>query len=397
MNNEELKGYLLDIEDIIKSDRFESWRKRFVNKNVSHFTFDDENKLVYSDIHREYEDEIERHIMEGMPKSFDMIQFMKQLPDYLEGSGRSDENVGNAVTTLLEVSDFIQFREMMLCTKRKMEEEEGKHNEELLESAKISSNEALDITNNAVNGMMDLCSRLALAQDNEDGWTELLSLPWMKIHKKPVPESERKTKSEIYLRGVWTLNLNFIEACDMMFTFTKRRTTWDPNFVTCNFPFGGSDADDDVITSVPLNFGYLINLAMFGDSKGITLNVRNFRRWDVPTDNSVTYAMVPWDLKNNILDANHKLLSIKTGTIQTHPTIPNTVIMTTLERNSMGGMPNWALHWMMKATAPNMMKGLESRYIANARNKNDVKDITPRGRRRIHDDDDEKDEQKNHK
>ena len=73
--------------------------------------------------------------------------------------------------------------------------------------------------------------------------------------------------------------------------------------------------------------------------------------------------------------------------------------MTTLERNSMGGMPNWALHWMMKATAPNMMKGLESRYIANARNKNDVKDITPKGRaRRIQDDDDDhEDEKKNHK
>ena len=45
------------------------------------------------------------------------------------------------------------------------------------------------------------------------------------------------------------------------------------------------------------------------------------------------------------------------------------------------------------------MKGLESRYIANARNKNDVKDITPKGRaRRIQDDDDDhEDEKKNHK
>ena len=45
------------------------------------------------------------------------------------------------------------------------------------------------------------------------------------------------------------------------------------------------------------------------------------------------------------------------------------------------------------------MKGLESRYIANARNKNDVKDTTPKGRaRRIQDDDDDhEDEKKNHK
>jgi hypothetical protein len=112
--------------------------------------------------------------------------------------------------------------------------------------------------------------------------------------------------------------------------------------------------------------------------------------------------MVPWDLKKNILDVNHKLLSIKTGTIQPHPTLKNTVVMTTLEKNTMGGMPNWAMHFMMKATAPNLMKTLESRYIANARNKNDVVDVTPNGRgvRRIHDDDDDdnhEDEKKNHK
>jgi hypothetical protein len=57
-----------------------------------------------------------------MSASFDMTQFMTQLPDYLEGDGKNEESIGNAVTTLLEVSDFIQFREMMLCTKRNMDE-----------------------------------------------------------------------------------------------------------------------------------------------------------------------------------------------------------------------------------------------------------------------------------
>ena len=295
-----MKESLLSIEDIIRSENFESWRKRFVLKNVDHFTFDDENKIVYTDIHREYEDEIERLIIEGMPKSFDMKQFMIQLPDYLEGAGKSEESIGKAVTTLLEVSDFIQFREMMLCTKRNMDEDEGKHSEDRLKDITISSSEALDIASSAtVQGMMVLCSNLAGAQDQEEGWTELLALPWMKISKKAVPENERKNKSEIYLRGVWTLSLTFVEACDMMFTLSKRRTNWDSSFSTCNFPFGGSAADDDVITSVPLNFGYLINLAMFGNSKGTTLNVRNFREWDKPSSGCVTYAMVPWDLNEN--------------------------------------------------------------------------------------------------
>ena len=60
-------------------------------------------------------------------------------------------------------------------------------------------------------------------------------------------------------------------------------------------------------------------------------------------------------------------------------------------------MPNWAMHFMMKATAPNMIKTLEQRYIANARNKGDVVDVTPKRIRRINDDDQEDEEKKNHK
>jgi hypothetical protein len=57
--------------------------------------------------------------------------------------------------------------------------------------------------------------------------------------------------------------------------------------------------------------------------------------------------MVPWDLKNNCIDAKHKLLSLKTGTIVPHPTIRGKCVMTTLEINSMGGMPTWAMHFMV--------------------------------------------------
>ena len=91
----------------------------------------------------------------------------------------------------------------------------------------------------------------------------------------------------------------------------------------------------------------------------------------------MTYAMVPWDLKNNAVDTKHKLLSLKTGTIAPHPTIKGKCVMTTLEINGMGGMPTFALNFITRVTAPQMMRALESRYIANARNKGDFVDVTP--------------------
>ena len=109
--------------------------------------------------------------------------------------------------------------------------------------------------------------------------------------------------------------------------------------------------------------GYLVNLVMFG-GKPLDLVTRNIRRWDCPVLGSVTYAMIPWKLDTNSLDTNHKVLTVKTGTISPHPTHASKCIMTTLETNSMGGMPNWALHFMMRSFAPSLMKGLESRYTA---------------------------------
>jgi len=165
----------------------------------------------------------------------------------------------------------------------------------------------------------------------------------------------------------------------MMFTLSPRRKNWDSNFTSVTFPLGGSAADDEVVTSVKLSFGYLINLVMFGDGNGSQLVCKNVRRWNMPNSKSVTYALIPWLIKENKMDVNHSLLSLKTGTISPHPTNPSKIVMTTLEINGMGGMPKWALHWMMRAVAPSMMKGLEQRYIATSRAKGDVVDLTPKG------------------
>ncbi len=42
---------------------------------------------------------------------------MAELPKFMEGPGGKDEAIGKAATTLLEASDFQQFRDMMLFTK----------------------------------------------------------------------------------------------------------------------------------------------------------------------------------------------------------------------------------------------------------------------------------------
>jgi hypothetical protein len=57
----------------------------------------------------------------------------------------------------------------------------------------------------------------------------MLTTSWMKIDKQPVPADKRASANEIYLRGVWTMELSFVEACDVMFSFDARRALWDAN------------------------------------------------------------------------------------------------------------------------------------------------------------------------
>jgi len=197
MKDHEVVSTLLEVQSIIKSKDFENWRTNFVNSNLSVFSYEDENKLIYTEIHKEYEKELERIIANGITSN--LSDFMQALPAYLEGPGKNNETAGNAITLLLEASDFIQFRDMMLFTKRQMDDRR---------EAKISGNDSVIDTLSAsgqelsllnIDVMMDKCANLSIAAESDD-WTNVLTNDWMKIDKKPVEVEKRKSKSEIYLK-----------------------------------------------------------------------------------------------------------------------------------------------------------------------------------------------------
>ena len=72
MKTEQIRGTLLDIEDVVRSPSFNRWREEFVEAHLDKFTYDEENRLEYTSIHRDYEEGVEAQIISGMPKDFDM-------------------------------------------------------------------------------------------------------------------------------------------------------------------------------------------------------------------------------------------------------------------------------------------------------------------------------------
>lgn len=100
------------IEDLIMDDEFRSIQQNFLDKYAKEFDLDtDENKFIYTDIHREYLTIIEDFIIKKIKnseKNFDLDRFMKQL------ESRQDELEGEIFELLLTFTDFLTFKEWMV-------------------------------------------------------------------------------------------------------------------------------------------------------------------------------------------------------------------------------------------------------------------------------------------
>merc|ERR1712226_81083 len=96
------------IEDIIMDEKFQEIQNNFMEKYWEEFEDTEENKFVYTDIHKEYSELVEKHLNDElcacMP-GFSMEEFQRQLID------RKEELEGEVFETLLTFSDFLAFKE----------------------------------------------------------------------------------------------------------------------------------------------------------------------------------------------------------------------------------------------------------------------------------------------
>jgi len=271
------------------------------------------------------------------------------------------------VTLLLEVSDFTAFKEMMLfCKKQKEDAAEGP--KDTAGAVGTDSTIVFD-----VDGLMDMCAKLSESNASQEGWECVLKKDNIVIEKKALAADERTSKGQIYMRGVVTMDMTYTELVDCFCYFGERRKLWDSNYKGHELPNGGDIlVDDELVIKSKLDMGALMHMV------GVPrfLMVKFVRRWDEPKKGSVTTAMVPWDVKKNCVDRDNSILGVKITTLLPHPTIPDKSVMTTLEINKMGRMPKWALHLICTLTAPQLMRGLEQRYIANVRKQGKGMDLT---------------------
>ena len=104
------------LEEIVESDaKFARLQRRFRNKHCGQFEDCEENKLVYTDIHRAWVATAESYIEKKLKKNiggFDMAEFVEILQE------RTDEVSGEVWGLLASFTDFCAFKEVMLAHKQ---------------------------------------------------------------------------------------------------------------------------------------------------------------------------------------------------------------------------------------------------------------------------------------
>jgi ADP-ribosylation factor 2-binding protein len=106
------------IEDLIMDEEFRLIQQTFLTKYAHEFDPElDENKLIYTDIHKEYLKIIEDFVLNKIKRcqpDFNLELFMKQL------ESRQEELEGEIFEFLLTFTDFLAFKEWMLDHRRSL-------------------------------------------------------------------------------------------------------------------------------------------------------------------------------------------------------------------------------------------------------------------------------------
>ncbi|XP_053640868.1 ADP-ribosylation factor-like protein 2-binding protein [Cherax quadricarinatus] len=106
------------IEDIILSNEFSTLRENFLKKHCHLFDDNDENKLEYMDIFKQYTNLIEGHIekeLSSRASGFQMSLFLQELTS-------SCALDGEVFDLLMTFTDFLSFKTAMLEIKQSRED-----------------------------------------------------------------------------------------------------------------------------------------------------------------------------------------------------------------------------------------------------------------------------------
>jgi len=302
----------------------------FFEKHCQKFDHEEENKLEYTQIHKEYEDLVEAK-MTGEIGAEKMQKIELGLNEYIkrDRKGGQSQEVMEAIEVLSALGDFNEFKAIMLAKKAEMNGEGG--------------GAALNIINKGVLPVLDVKEHMDKIEglmkeaSVEDGWTNLINDPGATAYLKTLEDGDT------VMRITCELDLK-PEHCFAMFTTTNDdMLTWYTDLKKLEVV--EEFTPDDKLTKWTLNLSWALQYIM-SIPEVITIRLVTRKNW--PEENHFAYCTIPYDSEKNIPVEQYGPIKIESGCVMPHPEDPNKCILSTLDKADFKYMPDFAIKMLIR-------------------------------------------------
>ena len=115
---EMIDAEMIELSKIVASESFKENQRKFFAEHCEMFDDAEENKLEYTEIHKQYEAMVEGQIKEEMGEE-KLNRIEMGIKDYIAGNSKTAKSVEvyEAVEVLASLGDFENFKQVMLAAK----------------------------------------------------------------------------------------------------------------------------------------------------------------------------------------------------------------------------------------------------------------------------------------
>jgi hypothetical protein len=370
--------------ETVRGQEFETWQRAFIREHAATFDLEDENKLVYTDIHRSYQLGLEERfhaVMCLLQVTLDEFEAAAIRPS--QDSNDMEEAAEEALRLVLERSDFEAFKAAVILERQLLhEEEELDFAKEAAKSALASallapleSNEDFRLGSlhelfsaarfdiDGIEGFADTGVKIIVPTDRT-GWSSTVKEEWLKFEYGP---SDDICGGAMRFRGAWLANLTADECRDMLLTYSDRRSMWDAHFKGSSLERGAHLDADDVVMTLKVDMGFFLHWAGLPQE----LCFRRIRRSNHPVPGATTVVALPWNAKSDCIDVGNWFLTWNVTVIQPHDTDTNKTLVTFFGKNCMGCLPSWVLRSALTVMPSRIAKGKNHKEEGTQKDENE--------------------------
>lgn len=334
---------MMSIEDdlsklaaLVSDPAFKQQQQAFFDKHCAEFSTDEENKLSYTTIYKEYEQQLESEINTQLGSDA-INRLIAGLEAYLKNSHEKRLEVAEAIDILTNLADFEAFKGAMLARKRELET-----------SGPGTMKQVKGIL--SVDDCMERIKDLQQAASSDQGWREVSNTSDLVAYTK---DGEQGT----YCRLTLKLALSPRQCLEMFVNTGPESLAWRSNLSNVELlkDFGPTDKVVMYNLSLPWAIRYVLSVPP-------KVCVRIVYRVGWPEPQDYAYVAVPYDSEKNVVLEQMGPMGIKTGIISPNLEDPNQCIITTCDLANLGIMPSWGLGYLIRTMVQGQLYSMVDLY-----------------------------------